>query len=48
MCVFLSASGEFFPMDNHNEYDLGWVLGAVAVSAHEDRKGLLLQVPPAH
>lgn len=37
--------GEFFPMDSHNEHDLGWVLGAVAVSSHENRDVLLLQVP---
>lgn len=37
--------GEFFPLDSHNEHDLGWVLGAVAVSAHHDRDELLTQVP---
>ena len=26
--------GEFFPLERHGQHDLGWVLGAVAVSAH--------------
>mmetsp|Transcript_31544 Transcript_31544/g.58720 ORF Transcript_31544/g.58720 Transcript_31544/m.58720 type:complete len:467 (-) Transcript_31544:47-1447(-) len=39
------SQGEFFPMESHNEHDLGWVLGAVAVSSHGAREELLLRVP---
>ena len=32
------SPGEFFPLDSHNDLELSWVLGAVAMSTHEDRQ----------
>ena len=35
------VKGEFFPLDSHEDHDLGWVLGAVAVSVHDKREDIV-------
>lgn len=38
------SPGEFFPLDSHNDLELSWVLGAVAMSTHEDRQNFVSYV----
>jgi hypothetical protein len=39
------GAGEFFPLETHEQHELGWVLGAVAVAAHDDREALVAHMP---